>query len=141
MALYLEIMLLNSLIDDNDFFIINFLHKNYLCRGTVFTSAFSVLTSLTFPYLTALAKTVRKMSRNCDSGTFAFFSVLNGKCSMAYHLFLKFVNLFNFFFFCPLSTACRILVPWPGISRQRKCHVLTTGFLRNFQELNHFEWC
>ena len=95
-------MLLNSLIDDNDFFIINFLHKNYLCRGTVFTSAFSILTSLTFPYLTALAKTVSKMSRNCDSGTFAFFSVLNGKCSMAYHLFLKFVNLFNFFFF--LST-------------------------------------
>ena len=86
-------MLLNSLIDDKDFLMINFLHINYLCIGTVFTSAFPILTSLSFPYLTALAKTVRKMmSRNCESGTFAFFSVLKGKCSMIYHLFLKFVN-------------------------------------------------
>lgn len=49
-------MLLNSLIDDNDFFMIKFLHINYLCIGTVFTSAFPILTSLTFPYLTALAR-------------------------------------------------------------------------------------
>ena len=48
-------MLLNSLIDDKDFLMINFLH--YLCIGTVFTSAFPILTSLSFPYLTALAKT------------------------------------------------------------------------------------
>ena len=48
-------MLLNSLIDDKDFLMINFLH--YLCTGTVFTSAFPILTSLSFPYLTALAKT------------------------------------------------------------------------------------
>ena len=101
-------MLLNSLIDDNDFFMIKFLHINYLCIGTVFTSAFPILTSLTFPYLTALARQsgkwwveivwVEKKKRNHERGTFAFFSVLNGKYSMVYHLFFKIVNLVDFFF-------------------------------------------